>query len=125
MNRLLMPVLALLVLFAVNVATPTAYALESVPAVWNHGLSITTLVDYKKGEYLVLSDIWTGTLGRDASIRHSLQVKVESLSKAFTATQAATDKAPKETLTVTLVETDNPTEFAAHFEHTVGEGKDI
>lgn len=116
---------SMFLLFLVGMARPVAYAFESIPAIWHQGLSISRLVGYEKGEYLVVSDIWTGTPGRDAVVRHSLEVKVDLPGRAFTATQAATAKTPKETLTVTLIGTENPKELAAHFEHTVGEGNNV
>jgi hypothetical protein len=99
----------------------TAFGLESIPAHWHHGLSSTYLTNYRKGEHLIISDIWTGTLTIDAVVKHSLQVKVLAWDKPFTTVSESTDKHQKEVLTVTLRETDNPKEMKADFDHIVYE----
>jgi hypothetical protein len=99
----------------------TAFGLESIPALWHHGLNSTYLTDYHKGEHLIISDIWTGTPAIDAVIKHSLQVKVSGWDRAYTENSESDDKHHKETLTVTLHETKNPKEMKADFDHTVYE----
>ena len=106
-------------------AFAAAYALESVPAIRHQGLSSTYLTDYKKGEHLIMSDIHTGTPGKDAVIRHMLQVKVETFGKAYSSTYESPDKKSKESLTVTLTETDDPQELEAQFEHAVRVGGNL
>lgn len=95
--------------------------IQMVPALWNHGLNSTNLVGYRKGEHLIISDMWTGALGNDAVIRHSLRVKVSAWNKPFTADWESDDKRQKETLTVTLRAMKNEREMGAEFDHTVFE----
>ena len=98
---------------------------RSVPALWQHGLSITRLTDYKQSERLVISDIWSGTLGQDAVIKHSLKVKVDTWGERFITTYQSADKKDKEILSVTLYKTTNAREISAHFEHIVYEKGEI
>ena len=117
-------------LFAVLLSTCLAagQAVEdykSVSALWQQGLSITRLADYKQSERLVISDIWSGTLGQDAVIKHSLKVKVDTWGKRFITTYESPDKKDKEILSVTLYKTTNPREISAHFEHIVYEKGEI
>src|SRR3954454_14165667 len=63
-------------LTALLLIATTTFGVESIPARWHHGLSSTYLTEYAKGEHLVISDIWTGTLGSDAVVKHSLEVKI-------------------------------------------------
>lgn len=104
--------------------TGPVHALKAVPAKWQHYLLSTYLTDYKKGEHLIISSIFTGH-GKDASVRHSLEVKVTSWGKPFTETYESEDKKSKEVFTVTLVETDNPKEMKAEFEHSVYENGEL
>lgn len=103
------------------VAATTASSLESIPARWHHDLSSTYLTDYRNGEHLIISNIWTGTLGHDAVVKYSLEVKVSAWDKPFIATNESADRQHKEVLNVTLHETNNPKEMEAEFEHTVYE----
>ncbi|MDD5260760.1 MAG: hypothetical protein PHD76_02830 [Methylacidiphilales bacterium] len=116
-----MQIYALCLLPFVLHATEIPNDFKSVPAKWHQGLDSTVLVGYKKGEHLIVSDIWTGTPGRDAVIKHMLAVKISQWGKPFTDQYESTDKKQKETLTVTLYETDNAQEMKAEFEHTVYE----
>ena len=120
MPRLILFTLAFpLFVFAAGAALAEKY----VPAKWRQELSSTTLVGYKPGEYLVRSDIATGTSGVDAVVRYSAAVKVETLGKAFTVAEEHTSKGKRyeESLKVTLNAADDPKELNADFEHTVSE----
>ena len=97
------------------------YSLESIPAKWHHELSSTSLVGYKKGEHLIISFIHTGTLGKDAVVKHSLEVKVSAWAKPSTQVLELKDGKTRETLTVTLYEMTTPKEMKADFEHIVFE----
>ena len=92
---------------------------KSVPALWQQGISITRLTDYKQSERLVISDIWSGTPGQDAVMKHSLKVKVDTWGKRFITTYESANKKDKEIFSVTLYKTTNPREISAHFEHIV------
>ena len=96
-----------------------AQAQESIQAVWRHELSSTRLVGYKENEQLVYSWIITGTYGVNATVRYTMEVKVDSLDKPFTATRESVDEKEKQTLMVTLHKLDDPKEIEAEFEHIV------
>jgi hypothetical protein len=93
---------------------------ESISALWQQSISATRLAGYKASERLIISNIWTGMLGRDAIVKHSLRVKVDTWAKRFTI-EYVSDKRHRETLAVTLYKTTNPREMSAHFEHVVYE----
>lgn len=94
---------------------------ESVSGLWQHSLSATRLAGYKNNERLIVSNIWTGVLGRDAMVKHSLKVKVDTWARKFATTYVSPDKKNKETLSVTLYKTTNSQEMSAYFEHIVYE----
>lgn len=98
---------------------------ESVPALWQQSLSATRLTGYKDSERLIVSNIWTGMLGRDAVVKHTLRVKVDTWAKRFTTVYVSPDKKNKESLSVTLYKTTNSREMSAHFEHIVYEKGEI
>jgi hypothetical protein len=99
---------------------------ESVPSLWHQSISITRLTEYKQSERLVISDIWSGTPGQDAAIKHSLKVKVNVWGRPFTTASGSADKkGDKETLSVTLYKTTNPMEISVHFEHIVYEKGEV
>ena len=108
----------LTILTVIGLACVCAFAIESLPAKWNHALGSTYLTDYKKGEHLIISDISTG-MPPKSSVRYSCTVKVLSWDKEFTTTQESTDTATKETFSVTLHTTDDPKEMIAVFNHAV------
>jgi hypothetical protein len=116
---------AALLISALGLVSARDVDLRMIPAIWHHGLNSSRLVDYKEGEHLVISDIWTGSLGSDAVVRHSLEVKVSAWDKPFSKSVESEDKQRKETLTVTLHRTNNPREMKAEFEHTVYEAKRV
>ncbi len=97
----------------------SAHAQESNPAIWRQELSSTRLVGYKANEQLIYSWIITGTYGVNATVRYSMEVKVDSWDKPFTATRESVDKKEKETFTVTLRNLHDPKEIEAEFEHVV------
>ena len=99
----------------------TAFGLESIPARWHQGLSSTYLTDYHKGEHLIISDVWTGTPSVDATVKHSLQVRVSAWNKPFSAIYESPDKRQNEVLTVTLHEMADPKEMRAEFDHVISE----
>ena len=109
------------ILMFLLLVTSTALGLQSIPARWHQGLSSTYLTDYHKGEHLIISDVWTGTPSINATIKHSLEVRVSAWDKPFSATYESPDKRQKEVLTVTLHETTNPKEMRAEFDHVISE----
>ncbi|MDO8660262.1 MAG: hypothetical protein Q7K43_00075 [Candidatus Woesearchaeota archaeon] len=111
----------ILLLAVIMLVNKTSYSQKSIPAKWHHGLSSTYLIDYKKGEHLIMSSIYTGTLSKDAVQKYGLDVKVTSWGKPFTTAFESKVEKTQETLTVTLYETDNPKEMKAEFEDVVVE----
>ncbi|MCI0533834.1 MAG: hypothetical protein L0Z50_01260 [Verrucomicrobiales bacterium] len=109
------------------VAFPSSSCLsyESIPAKWRHDLASTALVGYKNAEHLVVSSIYTGTLGSDAIVQYSLEVKVSSWGRPFSSTLTSKDGKAKETLTVSLYESSNSKEMRADFEHLVSENGSV
>jgi hypothetical protein len=77
-------------------------AQESIQAVWRQELSSTRLVGYKENEQLIYSWIITGVDGVNATVRYTMEVKVDSWDKSFTATRESINRKEKETFTVTL-----------------------
>ena len=105
-------------LVVVAVACSNVFAIESIPAKWNHALSSTQLAGSKPGEYLVFSFISTG-ISSAKSVRYAAEVMVSSWDKEFMTTLESKDKKIKETFSVILRTTDNPKEMSAVFEHVV------
>lgn len=97
---------------------------ESVPALFHQGVSISRPAGYQQSERLIISEIWMGTPGRDAVVKYSMRVKVNTWTKKFTVSQSD-DKKTKEVLSVTLYKTTNSHELSVHFEHTVYEKGEI
>ncbi|HEY5792458.1 MAG TPA: hypothetical protein VIS74_04115 [Chthoniobacterales bacterium] len=92
---------------------------ESIPAIWRQELHSTVLSDYLPGEYFIISSIYTGRLGKDASIRHMQEVKVTAFGKSFSATLKDKNDRLAEIFTVTLFEMHDPQRMRANYEHIV------
>ena len=99
--------------------------MKSIRAIWNFDLRSTHLTDYKKGEHLVISGIYTGTFGIDAAQKYGLEVKVDQWNKPFKTKSESVDHKLLETLSVTLHPLDNPKEMQADFEDIVYENGKI
>ncbi|MFC2049018.1 hypothetical protein ACFLR5_02225 [Elusimicrobiota bacterium] len=104
---------------------PLVYALESIPAKWQHELSSTYLTDYKKDEHLVISSIYKGTHGVDAVEKYGLEVKVGEWEVPYKKEYESKKGKYKEILTVTLYEMDDPKEIKVKFKHVVYENEKI
>lgn len=111
----------LVALASIILLSSLSYSYESIPANWRHELHSTSLVGYKKGEHLIISSIYTGTLGKDAVVKHSLEVKVSTWGKPSTQVLELRAGTTRETLTVTLYELAQSKEMKADFEHVVFE----
>lgn len=98
---------------------------KSLPAKWNFTLHSTSLVGYKKGQHLVISSIYTGRLGAEASQKYGLEIKIDSWGKPFKSSFESPDKKTKEVFTVTLYELPDLNEMKAEFEDVVYENSNV
>ena len=54
------------------------------------------MVDYGKDEYLIISEMWTGTPLRDAVIQHISAVRIDQWGRAFSDQKESRDKKQKD-----------------------------
>jgi len=110
-------------LLLIAILSTTISAQEYVSPIWQQDLMWTRLVGDSSGSYRIRSDINTGIVGKDATVRHSIEVKIDSWNKPFRVTDKSA--AGRETLVITLRKTSNPKEMDATFEHVVYAGQRI
>ena len=94
---------------------------EFVRAVYTHELLLTRLADAKKDEHVIQSSITDD----HRVTRYSVEVKVTSFGKPFTATSESADGHVKETLTVTLTPMDDAKQMQAKFDHVVRQDGEV
>ena len=121
MTVLLKAVVALLLTLAGTKINAADY--KYIQSNWLHELGITRLVSFKDGEFLVLSDI--SQRRPTPVVKYHLEVKVPRFDQAFTMAEQSPDMKQKETLTVLLHPTSDPTVVKVAFEHAVYESGEV